>query len=218
VPDFHLISHHLCPYVQRAVIVLTEKDIDHKRTYIDLANKPDWFSDVSPLGKVPVLQTGNSVLFESQVIAEYLDEITPGSLHPTDPLEKARHRSWIEFASQTLNSIGGFYNAPDAPSFEIKRSALRDKFSRIDQEITGPFFDGETFHMIDGVWGTVFRYVDVFDQIKDFGLLADMKKSAIWREAISNRASVITAPPEGYSERLMQFLINRKSHISKLID
>lgn len=91
--DFHLISHDLCPYVQRAVIVLTEKQIAHRRSYIDLANKPDWFARLSPLGRVPVLETGGAVVFESQVIAEYLDEITAGTLHPTDPLEKARHRS-----------------------------------------------------------------------------------------------------------------------------
>lgn len=217
MPDFHLISHHLCPYVQRAVIVLTEKNIIHQRTYIDLAAKPDWFSDISPLGRVPILQTGNSVLFESQVIAEYLDEITPGSLHPIDPLEKARHRSWIEFASDTLKAIGGFYNAPDPQSFEIKRIALRDKFERINQEINGPFFDGETFHMIDGVWGTVFRYLDVFDRIESFDLLVDLDKAIAWRKTISSHSSVASAAPNDYTDRLEQFLLNKKSHLSTLL-
>ena len=118
MPDLHLISHHLCPYVQRAVIVLTEKDIPHEQTYIDLANKPDWFVTLSPLGRVPVLKTGRATVFESQVIAEYLDEVTPGLLHPADPLEKARHRSWIEFGSETLNALGAFYNARSADAFE----------------------------------------------------------------------------------------------------
>lgn len=216
--EFHLTSHHLCPYVQRAVIVLTEKNIPFDRTYIDLANKPDWFKEISPLGKVPLLQTGNSVLFESQVIAEYLDEITPDSLHPNDPLEKARHRSWIEFASNTLSAIGGFYNAPDAQSFDQKRNALRNNFERIEPEITGPYFSGETFHMIDGVWGTVFRYLDVFDKINDLDLLTDLSKTKAWRKKISARPSVITAPPEGYQARLEQFLQNRNSHISKLLE
>jgi len=217
MPGFHLISHHLCPYVQRAVIVLTEKNIAHERTYIDLAAKPEWFTKISPLGRVPVLQVENSVLFESQVIAEYLDEITPGSLHPVDPLEKARHRSWIEFASETLNAIGGFYSAPEANIFEDKRVALRAKFERIEDEISGPFFSGEEFHMIDGVWGTVFRYIDVFDRIEDFGLLTDLEKSTEWRHEISERPSVIDAPPQGYANRLMQFLRDRNAHISGLI-
>ena len=73
-----LISFPLCPYVQRAAIALAEKGVDFERIDIDLANKPDWFLKLSPLGKVPVLvveQDGREeVLFESAVIAEYLDE------------------------------------------------------------------------------------------------------------------------------------------------
>ena len=115
-----LISHSLCPYVQRAVITLLEKKIPHDRTYIDLTNKPDWFLQISPLGKVPLLKVSNEALFESAVICEYLDEITPGSLHPVNPLEKAKHRSWIEFGSSILNAIAGFYSAETEEAFEQK--------------------------------------------------------------------------------------------------
>ncbi|MCR9139667.1 MAG: glutathione S-transferase family protein [Alphaproteobacteria bacterium] len=216
--DQHLISHHLCPYVQRAVIVLNEKNIPHRRTYIDLADKPDWFHALSPTGRVPILQTEEAVLFESQVIAEYLDEITPGTLHPADPLNRARHRSWIEFGSQTLGAISGFYNAPDEATFAQKRNALRRNFERIESEITGPFFAGPSFHMIDGVWGTIFRYVDAFDDIEDFGLLTGLPKASLWREAVSARPSVMNAPHEGYPERLRWFLLARHSHITSLID
>ena len=41
--EFTLISHYLCPYVQRSVIVLTEKNIHHERRYIDLSDKHEWF-------------------------------------------------------------------------------------------------------------------------------------------------------------------------------
>ena len=216
--NLHLISHHLCPYVQRAVIVLSEKNIPHERTYIDLANKPDWFQTLSPLGRVPVLQTNGAVLFESQVIAEYLDEVTPGSLHPTDPLDKARHRSWIEFGSETLNAIGGFYNASDAATFEEKRTVLRRKFEQIEREIAGPFFAGEAFHVIDGVWGTIFRYFDVFDRITDFGAMTDLDNVQAWRMTLAQRPSIVNAAPEGYPERLEHFLLrNRKSYLSRLI-
>lgn len=215
--DLHLISHHLCPYVQRAVIVLSEKDIPHRRTYIDLKDKPDWFKALSPLGRVPLLEVDGETLFESQVIAEYLDEITPGSLHPDDPLEKARHRSWIEFGSETLNAIGGFYGAQDAVAFEQKRQALRGRFERIESEITGPFFAGQGFRMVDGVWGTIFRYLDTFDGIADFGLLTDLQKTQTWRGLIATRPSVATAAPDGYPQRLEQFVRARGSHLTELL-
>ena len=105
--EFTLISHHLCPYVQRSVIVLTEKNIHHERRYIDLSDKPEWFIELSPTGKVPALRVNHqATLFESAVICEYLNEITPGSLHSSDPLLKAQHRAWIEYGSQLLNDIG----------------------------------------------------------------------------------------------------------------
>lgn len=73
-PKLTLISHRLCPYVQRAVIALNEKGVAFERIDIDLASKPDWFLKISPLGKVPVLRVSNEsgevTLFESNVICE----------------------------------------------------------------------------------------------------------------------------------------------------
>ena len=79
-----LVSHLLCPYVQRAAIVLAEKGIDFERINIDLANKPDWFLKISPLGKTPVLLVNGKPIFESAVICEYLEETTVNPLHPRD--------------------------------------------------------------------------------------------------------------------------------------
>lgn len=214
--DLHLISHHLCPYVQRAVIVLSEKSIPHRRTYIDLAEKPDWFRALSPTGRVPVLETSGRVLFESQVIAEYLDETTPGSLHPEDPLERARHRAWIAFGSDTLAAIGKLYNAPDEAAFAAAAVTLRGQLERVAPEVAGPYFAGDSFHMVDGVWGTIFRYFDTFDAIGDFGLMPAQGRMADWRAAIADRPSVRQAPPEGYPVRLMAFLASRQSYLGML--
>jgi glutathione S-transferase len=72
--SLHLISHALCPYVQRAAISLTEKGVTFERTDIDLSNKPDWFLAISPLGKTPVLVVDGTPIFESAVILEYLED------------------------------------------------------------------------------------------------------------------------------------------------
>ena len=98
-----LISHKLCPYVQRAVIALTEKGVPFERIDIDLANKPEWFLKISPLGKTPVLLVGDTPIFESAVILEYLEDTQYPALHPADPLARAEHRAWIEFGSAILN-------------------------------------------------------------------------------------------------------------------
>ncbi len=110
-----LISHTLCPYVQRAAIVLAEKGVAFERRDVDLADKPDWFKAVSPLGKTPVLLAGDDAIFESAVICEYLDDTLLPRLHPGDALQRARHRAWMEFGSSVLNTIGAFTTHPMPP-------------------------------------------------------------------------------------------------------
>lgn len=220
----HLVAHVLCPYVQRSVIVLLEKDIAYTRTDINLANPPDWFIPLSPMGKVPVLSINENIenekksLFESAVICEYLDEITPGSLHPDNPLEKAYHRSWIEFGSGILDSIGGLYNAKDKQSFENKRIEIQKKFQLVEKELSnGPYFSGEKFHFIDTVYGPVFRYFDVFEDIVELNIFAGLPKVKVWRHSLQQRSSVQRAVATEYPELLLQFLSERKSFISTFI-
>jgi glutathione S-transferase len=122
-----LISHTLCPYVQRAAIVLAEKGVAFERRDVDLANKPDWFKAVSPLGKTPVLLVDGDAIFESAVICEYLDDTLLPRLHPGDALKRAQHRAWMEFGSSVLSAIAAFYNAPDAPALEGRRAELAEQ-------------------------------------------------------------------------------------------
>lgn len=82
--NLRLVSHPLCPYVQRAAIALAEKGVPYERIDVDLANKPDWFLEISPLGKTPVLDAGGRAIFESAVILEYLEDTRPNPLHPSD--------------------------------------------------------------------------------------------------------------------------------------
>src|ERR687887_1038324 len=112
-----LVSHRLCPYVQRAAISLAEKGMPFERIDVDLADKPAWFLALSPLGKTPVLRVDDRAIFESAVILEYLEETAPRPLHPVDPLRRAEHRAWIEFGSAVLNDITGLYSAKDQGAF-----------------------------------------------------------------------------------------------------
>jgi len=214
--SLHLVTHVLCPYVQRSVIVLEEKGVPYQRTDIDLSNKPAWFKQVSPFGKVPVLTIDKrQSLFESAVICEYLDETTAGSLHPADPLEKAYHRAWIEFGSGILNSIGGLYNAKDAATFESKRVELLEKIQLVENEIfDGPFFSGDRFHLIDAVYAPIFRYFEVFDLITALAVFEEMPKINRWRSALQQRKSVQHAVTPEYPELLLKFLRERDSYIS----
>ena len=217
-----LVSHHLCPYVQRAAIALAEKGVSFERRTIDLAAKPDWFLALSPLGKVPLLivrQPDGSkvVLFESAVICEYLEETeTQTPLHPADPLTRARHRGWMEFGSSILGDLWGFETAKDAETYEAKRKALIDKFARVEDALgEGPFFAGQDFSLVDAVFAPVFRYFDTFDTLTPSGVFDGLAKVARWRTALAARPSVRGAVGEDYAERLKTFLAQHDAWLLK---
>jgi glutathione S-transferase len=210
-----LISHPLCPYVQRAVIALVEKSVPFARIDVDLARKPDWFRALSPLGKTPVLKVDDRVIFESAVILEYLEETRPHPLHPQDPLRRAEHRAWIEFGSAVLGDIWAFYTAADLAGLDARAKILGDRFARLEQRLgQGPYFDGARFSLVDAAFGPVFRYFDVFDRVRDFGVFAGKQKVRAWREALGRRPSVETAVARDYPQRLWIFLKERRSHLS----
>ena len=212
-----LISNTLCPYVQRAVIALTEKTVPFERIDIDLAKKSDWFLAISPLGRTPVLQVGDRAIFESAVILEYLEETQPRPLHPADPLTRAEHRAWIEFGSAVLSDIAGFYAAGDEATFKAKTIQLSERFARLEARVAAaPWFDGEHFTLVDAVFGPVFRYFDVFDEIADFAILADKPKLERWRDSLAQRPSVRAAVSPDYPALLHEFLRRRNSWLSRL--
>lgn len=211
-----LVSHALCPYVQRAAIALAEKGVAHDRVMVDLANKPDWFLAISPLGRTPVVKVGAAALFESAAILEYLEETQPNLLHPTDPVERAHHRAWIGFGSETLNDIAGFYSAPDSGSLEAKAESLNARFLLLDRQLgLGPWFAGARFSLVDAVFAPVFRYFDTIDRIGDFGVFEGLAKVSAWRAALAARPSVHEAVAPDYCDRLADFLYRRGGALAR---
>jgi glutathione S-transferase len=205
-----LISHALCPYVQRAIIALNEKCADYERIDIDLRAKPDWFLAVSPLGKTPVLLVGGKPIFESAVICEYLEDTIAPALHPPDALERAQHRAWIEFASVTLNAIWNFYTARDNAAYDAAVKTLDNRFAQIEKTLDeGPYFKGGQFSLVDAAFGPVFRYFDVFDAVSGVDLFSSIPKTHAWREALAQRPSIRTAVTADYHARLRQFVIDQ---------
>ena len=218
VAALKLISHKLCPYVQRAVIALTEKGVEFERIDIDLANKPDWFLKISPLGKTPVLLVGDTAIFESAVILEYLEETQPRPLHPANPLVRAEHRGWIEFGSAVLNDIAGFYTAKDEATFKAKATQLEARFARLEARgAASPWFGGAEFSLVDAVFGPVFRYFDVFDELIDLSIFAETPKVRAWRTVLSKRNSVRNAVGADYPQLLHAFLVRHNAHMLKLV-
>ena len=124
----------------------------------------------------------------------------------------------MEFGSSLLNAIGGFYAAPDDTSLQRRAEDIRDKFLQLEDVLgDGPYFAGDSFCMVDAVFGPVFRYFDVFDTIADFGFMAATPKVRAWRAALRVRPSVLAAAPSDYDAALRDFLLRRRSALSALM-
>jgi len=176
-----LISFKTCPYVQRAVITLKHKQVDYDITYVDLDDPPAWFLEISPLQKVPVLQVDDEILFESAVINEYLDEVTGGELQPADPLERAKNRAWIEFASNMIGNLYMMKMSKDAASYHRYRARLVDLLHRVERRLgDGPWFDGERFSLCDTAFAPLFRQDCVFDGRLSVLDAETMPKTVAW--------------------------------------
>jgi len=222
-----LISHKLCPYVQRAVIVAREKGIDFERVDIDLADKPDWFLRISPTGKVPVLEVTDDdgavhVLFESAVIAEYLDEIGANEsfgerLLPIEPLRKARERAFVELASTVLGDIARLYTASNAHAFDDALRVLADRLANVGNEVVGPWFAGDRFGLVDAAFAPAFRYLDVFERRAGVNVLDRLPKARGWANALLKRPSVIGAVGTDYTDRLVDFVVAKNSYLGRLL-
>lgn len=212
-----LISHELCPYVQRAAIALAEKGVPFGRIDIDLANKPDWFLALSPTGRVPLLRVDDAVLFESAVIAEFVDETHAPPLHPADPLTRAQHRAWIEFASAALGDLWALQTVPAASDFAAAAASLAEKFRRMDAAVALPLFAGERFSLVDAAWAPVFRYFTVLDGVPGLSPFAGLDRLSAWRAALADRASIRGAVVADYPARLRRFIASRDGHLAQAL-
>ncbi|WP_174021898.1 glutathione S-transferase family protein (plasmid) [Agrobacterium fabrum] len=205
--DLTLISHPLCPFVQRAAIVLLEKGVPFDRVNVDLSAKPDWFVALSPTGKVPVLKVRqrsgeDAILFESVVICEYLNETQSGAaMYPDDALLRARHRAWIEFATQTFTAGWQFLHAKDMATADARLAAFRDRLSKIEAELgDDPYFAGANFGLVDAVYAPLFRYFEIIGRQVADPIFAGLPRVTAWHAALAERSSVKDAVIDTYPD------------------
>jgi len=212
--QLELISTKRCPFVQRSIITLNHKGIDHKMTFVDLDDPPDWFKRISPFGKVPVLRVDNdAVIFESAVINEYLDDITPGSLHPEDPLQRALNKSWIEFGGTCCSLTFSLMVAPDEEEYEALCAELASSLARVEEVLgDGPYFNGEKFSLIDAAYAPVFIRLDVFRDLLGLDITSDLPKIHAWQETLLALPEVQAARVPELPDLFRQLITSRDAY------
>ena len=211
-----LISFKVCPFVQRSVILMQEKGVEYDIEFIDVYNPPEWFLELSPTGKVPVLQIGDEVLFESAVISEYLDEVYPPSLHPADPLQKAKNRAWIEYTSPLYTNT---FNLLMAKNKEDADKVISDMSKNLEglqkAKQAEPWFNGESFSLVDIASAPFFIRANFFKKHFQLDVLKDFPILQKWSELVRERQTVKDSIVDGFDKLLQDRMIANESYLTK---
>ena len=183
-----LVSFKTCPWVQRAAIVLREKNTPFEFRHIEPDNRPDWFLAISPHKKVPVLRIDDKVsLFESNAINEYLDETIAPRLHPEDPVA-ARHQPRLDRLRADLRRARD-RRAPMPTTRRPYKKAL-DKipvaFERLERALEkqggGPFFNGAKYSLVDAAYAPFLQRYFFLDRIRPIGQIEKFPRLKAWAE------------------------------------
>ncbi len=182
------------------------KKVEFEVTYVNLRDKPDWFLEISPHGKVPVLKVDDEILFESNAIAEFLDETVEPQLHSKDPIKRARNRAWTNFVpdfSAALNKIG---YAKTRESMEEGLAAAPKALSRLEGALgeergnDGPYFNGNKLCLVDAAYAPFLQRFAIVEGILNTGLLKDFPLVQAWSDALLANSTVTGAVPDNFPE------------------
>src|SRR5687768_16833191 len=220
---FMLCSFKTCPWVQRAAIVLRAKQVAYEITYIDRDNRPAWFLAISPHSKVPVLQIdGKEALFESNAIAEYLDETASPRLHPEDPIARARNRAWTDFVTTFASAVSQTAYADTEEEFGARAAKIAGPFGKLDEALAkrgkaGPYFNGEKFSLVDAAYAPFLQRYTFMDRLRPLGIIEKYPHLAAWRDALLASAAVKASTVPEIEEAWQQNMIVNKRWLAKFV-
>ncbi|MGA8007966.1 MAG: glutathione S-transferase N-terminal domain-containing protein [Thiomonas sp.] len=199
-----LYSGTTCPFSQRCRFVLFEKGMDFEIRDVDLFNKPEDVSVMNPYGQVPILVERDLILYESNIINEYIDERFPHpQLMPGDPVARARVRLFLFNFEKELfvhvTTLESRATKSNEKALEKARSAIRDRLTQLAPVfLKNKYMLGEDFSMLDVAIAPLLWRLD------HYGI--DLPKSAVplakYAERIFQRPAYIEALTP--SEKIMR--------------
>ncbi len=200
------------------------KDVEFEVTYIDLRNKPDWFLEISPHGKVPVLVVDEQPLFESNAIAEFLDEVVEPRLHPADPIKRARNRAWTDFVPDFAKGLSGIYYTKSKASLAEGLEAAPKAVVKLEHAIThergndGPYFNGDQLCLVDAAYAPFLQRFAFVEAKLQTGLLKAFPLVQAWSDAVLASDRVIGSVPESFEDEFIASLKRREFYVGSFFE
>lgn len=200
------------------------KDVEFEVTFINLREKPDWFLKISPHGKVPVLKVDEEILFESNAIAEFLDETVPPRLHPENPIARARNRAWTDYVPTFSGALSGVYYTKTREDMEAGLAKAPKALERVEEAIIrgrgndGPYFNGAELSLVDAAYAPFLQRFLVADGFLKTGLLDGFPHVKAWADALMSNETVTGAVAPQFLEEFYGNLRRREFYVATMID
>ena len=199
------------------------KEVDFEVTYVNLQDKPDWFLEISPHGKVPVLKVDDEILFESNAIAEYLNEIVEPRLHPADPIKRARNRAWTDFVPEFASALSSIHYAKTREDMEKAVAEAPKRLQRVETALAeergndGPFFNGKDLCLVDAAYAPFLQRYTFVDGMLKNDVLKDFPLIRAWRDALLADERITGAVPPNFEEEFVAGLKRRQVYAASFI-
>ena len=196
------------------------KGVEFDVTYINLRDKPDWFLAISPHGKVPVLHAGGVPLFESNAIAEFIEETVDPPLHPRDAIKRAQNRAWTDFVPTFSSGLSAGYYAKTPEEREAGLEKGRGVLQKLEDAIgrergnVGPYFNGPALSLVDAAYAPFFQRFMLVEAKSPSGLLDAFPRVQAWCNALLSTELVTGSVHESFPDEFAGNIRRRGSVVA----
>jgi len=199
------------------------KKVDFEVTYITKDTKPDWFLNISPHAKVPVLKVGADVLFESNAIVEFLDEVIEPRLAPEDLIKRAQNRAWTDFTGSWAAALGKVTYAKSIEMHSASVDELRVTLQKIEdvlgrRENKGPYFNDAQLSLVDAAYAPFLMRFNIVEGINPTCILDMFPKIQAWSDALMSNNAVINSVSKDFKLIFMDNLQKRETLAAQIMN
>ncbi len=219
-----LVSFKTCPWVQRAAIVLREKNVAFEFRHIDRDNRPDWFLAISPHKKVPVLRvddTSVAVRIERHRRIPRRDGPAAAASRRSRSRARSTGRGPIT-CRPSPSAVTATAYADTEADYRKAVERIPPAFERLERALekqgSGPYFNGARYALVDAAYAPFLQRYDFLDRVRRFGLIEKFPRLKAWSEALMERPSTHSFPAAEFEAMYRDNVRRRNKWISQFIE
>lgn len=212
-----VVSFKICPFVQRITAMLEAKDLPYEVEFISLSDKPQWFLDISPNGQVPLLITEEgAALFESDAIAEYLEDAYPKLQPQLSATQTALNRAWSYLGSKQYLVQCSAQSSKDIATLKERTAKLATSFAKVEKEL-GPhrYFNSDELSMVDLAWLPVLHRAQIIKEKTGYDFIHGYPKVQAWQHALLATGIAEKSVPEDFLEHFSNYYLSANTLLGR---